>query len=218
MPYSDYEFNEKINAIIINPYLSIKDFNESCILIKKYNIKNISTTLNLLSYLRNSFDNKVNINTFVSYPLADSPVQICEQIIDYAIEKGANGIEYLPKFFYLEDNEDEKFANDIEKIQKKGLPITLIFNKNRMGTETFSNALHISLELGIQNYQFGDGFGSALNSVEILQIKSLLNEKCLIKVAGNICDIKTTLDLLNNGVNNIGTSSFHQIFQDIKLN
>tara|TARA_Y100001970_G_scaffold291009_1_gene426673 strand:+ start:10744 stop:11400 length:657 start_codon:yes stop_codon:yes gene_type:complete len=216
MAYFDYEFNEKINAIIINPYLSKDDFDESCTLLKKYNIKNISTTLNYLSHLRNGFDKKIKINTYISYPLADSPIEICDQLINHAIEQGANGIEYLPKFFYLEDNNDEKFANDIEKINKKGLPVTLIFNKNRMQEKTFSKAIHISLELGIQNYQFGDGFGITLNSFEIQKIKSLLNKKCLIKVAGNISNLDKTLELLDNGVDNICTSSFHEIFQDIK--
>jgi len=45
MPNIEYELNEKIHAIIINPYLSWEDFCANCDLIKKYNIKNISTSL-----------------------------------------------------------------------------------------------------------------------------------------------------------------------------
>ena len=212
----EYEFNEKISAIVINPYLSLDDFNISCNLLKKYNIRNISTTLNYLSYLKNNFDNKVKINTLISYPLADYPSILCDQLIDYAIEEGANGIEYLPKFFYLENNQDDDFANDIERIYKKGLPLTLIFNKRRIREKTFIKAIKISLELGIRFFQFGDGFGSALNSFEIEEIKRLLNDKSFIKVVGKIKDLEETIELLNNGVDNIGTSYFHEIFQTIK--
>ena len=212
----EYQFNEKICAILINPYLSLDDFNISCNLLKKYNIRNISTTLNYLSYLKNNFDNKVKLNTFISYPLADYPHILCDQLIDYAIEEGANGIEYLPKFFYLENNQDDDFANDIERIYKKGLPLTLIFNKRRIRENTFIKAIKISLELGIRFFQFGDGFSSALNSFEIEEIKRLLNDKSFIKVVGKIKDLEETIELLNNGVDNIGTSYFHEIFQTIK--
>ena len=212
-----YELNEKINAILINPFLSNDDFNINCNLIKKYNIKNVSTTLNYLSHLKNSFENyKVKINIFLSYPLADFPDILIDQVIDYAIDEGADGIDYLPKFFNLSINEDEKFANNIEKIAKKELPINLIFNKNRMREDIFNKAINISLDLGVKFFQFGDGFGATLNSNELKEIKRLLDEKRSIKVVGNIKDVKSGIELLDNGADNIGTSYFNQIFKSIK--
>ncbi len=212
-----YELNEKINAILINPFLSTDDFNINCNLIKKYNIKNVSTTLNYLSHLKNSFENyKVKINTFLSYPLADFPDILIDQVIDYAIDEGADGIDYLPKFFNLSINEEEKFANNIEKIAKKELPITLIFNKNRMREDIFNKAINISLDIGVKFFQFGDGFGATLNSNELKEIKRLLDAKRSIKVVGNIKDVKSAIELLDNGADNIGTSYFSQIFQSIK--
>ena len=212
-----YELNEKINAILINPFLSNDDFNINCNLIKKYNIKNVSTTLNYLSHLKNSFENyKVKINTFLSYPLADFPDILIDQVIDYAIDEGADGIDYLPKFFNLSINEEEKFANNIEKIAKKELPITLIFNKNRMQEDIFNKAINISLDIGVKFFQFGDGFGATLNSNELKGIKRLLDEKRSIKVVGNIKDVKSAIELLDNGADNIGTSYFNQIFKSIK--
>ena len=212
-----YELNEKINAILINPFLSTDDFNINCNLIKKYNIKNVSTTLNYLSHLKNSFENyKVKINTFLSYPLADFPDILIDQVIDYAIDEGADGIDYLPKFFNLSINEEEKFANNIEKIAKKELPITLIFNKNRMREDIFNKAINISLDIGVKFFQFGDGFGATLNSNELKEIKRLLDAKRSIKVVGNIKDVKSAIELLDNGADIIGTSYFSQIFQSIK--
>tara|TARA_Y100000589_G_C27107955_1_gene610969 strand:+ start:120 stop:773 length:654 start_codon:yes stop_codon:yes gene_type:complete len=212
-----YELNEKINAIFINPFLSLDEFNINCNLIKKYNIRNISTTLNYLPYLKNTFENyKIKINTLISYPLADCPDILIDQIIDYAIDEGADGIDYLPKFFNLSMNEDEKFANNIEKISKKELPITLIFNKHRMQGDNFNKAIHISLELGVKFFQFGDGFGTTLNSTELKKIKRLVDDKRNIKVAGKIQDIDSVLELLDNGADIIGTSYYGQIFHSIK--
>ena len=217
MSKCSYEFNEIISATLINPFLSLDEFNINCNLIKKYNIRNISTSLNYLSDLRNYFENyRVNISVLISYPLSDCPDFLIDQIIDYAIEKGANGIDYLPKFFYLSKNEDEKFANNIEIISKKKLPLNLIFNKYRMQKETFNKAINISLELGVKFFQFGDGFGTTLNIFDLKKIQELFDENRKIKVVGNIRDIESVIELLNNGADNIGTSSFHEIFKSIK--
>ena len=71
MPNIEYELNEKIHAIIINPYLSWEDFYVNCDLIRKYNIKNISTSLNYLTDLKNCLGNySADINALISYPLA----------------------------------------------------------------------------------------------------------------------------------------------------
>ena len=48
----DYELNEKIHAIIINPYLSLEELYANCDLIQKYNIRNVSTSLNFLSPIK----------------------------------------------------------------------------------------------------------------------------------------------------------------------
>ena len=65
-------------------------------------------------------------------------------------------------------------------------------------------------------FQFGDGFGATLNLNELKGIKRLLDEKRSIKVVGNIKDVKSAIELLDNGADNIGTSYFSQIFQSIK--
>ena len=115
MPNIKYELNEKIHAIIINPYLTWEDFCANCDLIKKYNIKNISTSLNYLSYFKNRLSNySTNINALISYPLADLPVSFIEEFVCFAKDKGANGIEYIPNFINLSKRNLEIFAAEIE--------------------------------------------------------------------------------------------------------
>ena len=67
MSNKEYEYSEKIHATIINPYLSKDQFDVNCDLIKKYNIRNISTSLLYLKDLKESlFNFKVNIKTYIS--------------------------------------------------------------------------------------------------------------------------------------------------------
>ena len=198
----DYELNEKIHAIIINPYLSWDDLIKNCDLIKKYNIKNVSTSLNFLSQIKNKLSNyKVNLNTFISYPLADLPVEFIDEIICYAKDAGASGIEYMPNFLNLSKNNLNTFASEIESINSSELPVTIIINKTKLDKELFEKALEISIELGIKNFQFGDGFGAPISSLDILEI---------LKFLGN----QNSVDL---GIDFIGTSNFHEIFKETKL-
>ena len=60
----DYELNEKIHATIINPYLSLEELNANCDLIQKYNIRNVSTSLNFLSPIKDALNND---NPWVRY-------------------------------------------------------------------------------------------------------------------------------------------------------
>ena len=213
----DYEFNEKIHSILLNPYLSKESFTNNINLIKKYNIKNISTSLNYLSYVKDNFPlSNIKIHTLISYPFADLPNNFVQELIDYAKDAGSEAIEYTPKFFTLSNNKDEEFARDIENISKLELPITLIFNKSQLSKEIFTRAINISLELGIENFQFGDGFGQYLGVNEIKEIMHLLGKNNFIKIVGGIKTIENVKDTLEAGADCIGTSYYHDIFQELK--
>ena len=146
MPNIEYELNEKIHAIIINPYLTWEDFCTNCDLIKKFNIKNISTSLNYLAYFKNLLSNySANINALLSYPLADLPITFIEELVNFAKDKGAKGIEYIPNFINLSKRNLETFAAEIEEVKLPGLPVSIIINKSKLQKEVLYNAIEISL-------------------------------------------------------------------------
>ncbi len=218
MPNIKYELNEKIHAIIINPYLTWDDFCTNCDLIKKYNIKNISSCLNYLADLKNCLGNyEVNINALISYPLADLPVSFIEELVCFAKDNGANGIEYIPNFMNLSKRDIDTFAAEIEQVKLSGLPITIIINKSQIEKEFLHNAIEISLELGIKNFQFGDGFGPPISSKDVAEIQKITGSQNQIKVVGGIKKLTQVIDLFDNGISCVGTSNFCEIFQEVKV-
>ena len=217
MSENDYELNEVIHPTLLNPYLSKKNFQINCEIITNYNIRNISTSLYFLKYLKDSINYKnCKINALISYPLADIPSKFLYEIINYAKEYGANGIEFLPRFFYLSDSKEEDFAREIEILIQSGLPITLIFNYLRIDNEILSKAINICLEMGIVDFQFGDGFGPYMNKNDINQIIKLIGDKSKLKISGGIKHLNQVIEILNNGASSIGASDFHIIFKDLK--
>ena len=218
MPNIEYELNEKIHAIIINPYLTWEDFCANCDLIKKYNIKNISTSLNYLADFKNRLSNyNSNINALISYPLADLPVSFIEELICFAKDNGANGIEYIPNFINLSKRNLNTFAAEIEQVKLCGLPVSIIINKSKLQEEVLYNAIEISLELGIKNFQFGDGFGAPITSNDVAEILKITGSQNQIKVVGGIKKLTQVVDLLDNGISCVGTSNYCEIFQEVKV-
>jgi len=218
MPNIKYELNEKIHATIINPYITWEDFCANCDLIKKYNIKNISTSLNYLADFKNRLSNySANINALISYPLADLPVTFIEELVNFAKDKGANGIEYIPNFINLSKRNLETFAAEIEQVKLSGLPVSIIINKSKLQKEVLYNAIDISLELGIKSFQFGDGFGPPITSNDVAEILKITGSQNQIKVVGGIKKLTQVNDLFDNGINCVGTSNFCEIFQEVKV-
>ena len=218
MPNIEYELNEKIHAIIINPYLTWEDFCANCDLIKKYNIKNISTSLNYLDDFKNRLSNySANINALISYPLADLPVTFIEELVNFAKDKGANGIEYIPNFINLSKRNLETFAAEIEQVKLSGLPVSIIINKSKLQKEVLYNAIEISLELGIKNFQFGDGFGPPITLNDVEEILKITGSQNHIKVVGGIKKLSQVIELFDNGITCVGTSNFCEIFQEVKV-
>ena len=214
----EYELNEKIHATIINPYLSCDELNANCDLIQKYNIRNVSTSLNFLSHIKNALSNhKVNINTLISFPFADLPLDFIDEFVCYANDAGASGIEYTPNFLNLSKNNLNTFGTEIESFNSSELPVTIIINKTKLDKELFEKAIEISLELGITNFQFGDGFGPPISNVDVVEILKFLGNQNSIKIVGGIKKLSQVIDLFDLGIDCIGTSNFYEIFKEIKL-
>ena len=212
----DYELNKRVHAIIFNPYLTWEDFNKNCDLIKKYKIKNISTSLNFLSDLKNALVNqRININALISFPFADLPLNLIDEFISFAKDKGATGIEYVPNFMNLSKRNLDIFGVELEKVKASELPLTIIINKFKLEDHFFSQIINISLELGITNFQIGDGFGPPVQPSDLIQISELVN-KNTIKVVGGIKKLSQVIDLLDLGINCVGTSNFYEIFEEVK--
>ena len=78
-------------------------------------------------------------------------------------------------------------------------------------------AIEISLELGIKNFQFGDGFGPPITSNDVAEILKITGSHNQIKVVGGIKKLTQVIDFFDNGISSVGTSNFCEIFQEVKV-
>ena len=74
------------------------------------------------------------------------------------------------------------------------------------------------MELGIKNFQLGDGFGPPITSNDVAEIQKITGSQKQFKVVGGIKKLTQVLDLFDNGINYVGTSNFCEIFQEVNVN
>ena len=79
------------------------------------------------------------------------------------------------------------------------------------------NAIEISLELGIKNFQLGDGFGLPITSNDVAEILKITGSQNQIKVVGGIKKLKQAIDLFDIGISCVGTSNFWEIFEEVNV-
>ena len=109
------------------------------------------------------------------------------------------------------------FGTEIESINSSELPVTIIINKTKLDKKLFEKAIEISRELGITNFQFGDGFGDPVSNVDLDEILKFLGNQNSIKIVGGIKKLTQVIDLFDLGIDCIGTSNFNEIFKEIRL-
>ena len=106
---------------------------------------------------------------------------------------------------------------EIEQVKLSGLQVSIIINKSKLQKEVLYNAIEISLELGIKNFQLGDGFGPPITLNDVAEILKITGSQNHIKVVGGIKKLTQVIDLFDSGINCIGTSNFCEIFQEVKV-
>ena len=73
------------------------------------------------------------------------------------------------------------------------------------------------MELGIKNFQFGDGFGPPITSNDAAEIIKIIGPQNQIKVVGGIKNLTQVIDLFDNGISCVGTSNFCEIFEEVNV-
>ena len=124
---------------------------------------------------------------------------------------------YIPNFINLSKRNLETFAAEIEQVKLSGLPVSIIINKSKLKKEVLYDAIEISLELGIKNFQFGDGFGPPITSNDLEEILKITGSQNQIKVAGGIKNLTQVIDLFDSGISCVGTSNFCEIFEEVNV-
>ena len=204
---------------ILNPHLEKEMLVQFCNASKQNEFKGLCTSLSHLSIARESLGNKSNTKliSVIAFPFGFIPTSNKIKEVEYAIEKGAEELDFVPNYFALNEGNIELFAEEINQICELGIPVRVIIDAHTLiASSKLSLAINASIDAGATGIQIGNGFGPAVTKTQTLQVSKIVKNRCSIKAVGGIKTFDKAIEIIEAGSTFIGTSFGFEIYQEQK--
>ncbi len=208
-----------IEQAALDPHLSNECLNDICEATKHFNFSGLCTNLVRLPLARKRLSGQTQIKliTLIGFPFGFIPNKHKIAEAEWAAEKGADELELVPNFLALEQNKIDIFAEEVANVCEIGLPVRVILDMKNLNEDKLSLAIDASIDAGAIGLQNGNGFGGCVEPYEIQHLSNLVRGRCAIKAVGGLKTLDQTLNLIEAGVDKIGTSIGPQLIQSLKL-
>ncbi len=215
---NEIELPSLIHQAALNPHLRLENLNEICDASKYYGFGGICTNLVRLGAARKRLgaNQATKLIGVIGFPFGEIPNKIKIIQAEYAAEKGAEEIDFVPNFFALHENKHELFAEEISEICKIGLLTRVVIDIHNLSKEKIEMAVESSLEAGAHGIQVGNGFGKKISKDIILNLASKTKGRCSLKAVGGIKSFNEVLELISAGSTEIGTSVGKELIEEYR--
>ena len=220
----DDAYNNISNVIyqaVLNPHLDKEMLFKICNGSKQKGFAGLCTSLSYLSIARESLGSKstTRLTSIIAFPFGFIPTYNKIKEAEYAIEKGAEELDFVPNYFALKEGNIEVFAEEINQISELGTPIRVIIDRDTLlSSSKLSLAINVSIDAGATGIQIGNGFGPTVTKNETQKVSEIVKNRCSIKVVGGIKTFDQAIEIIEAGSTYIGTSSGFEITQEQKRN
>ena len=208
-----------IHQAILNPHLEKEVLVQYCDGSKQNGFAGLCTSLSHLSIARERLGSKstTKLISVIAFPFGFIPTYNKLKEAEYAIEKGAEELDFVPNYFALKEGNIELFAEEINQISELGIPVRVIIDSNLLSSSSkLSIAINASIDGGATGIQIGNGFGPAVTKNQTHQICKLVKNRCSIKAVGGIKTFDQAIEIIEAGSTYIGTSFGFEITQEQK--
>jgi len=210
-----------IYQAILNPHLDKEMLIQLCDVSKRNDFAGLCISLSHLSIARERLGPKSNtkLTSIIAFPFGFIPTYNKLKEAEFAIEKGAEELDYVPNYFALREGNIELFAEEINQISELGIPVRIILDANTIFTSSkLSLAINASIDAGATGIQIGNGFGPAITINQIKKVSEIVRNRCSIKSVGGIKTFDQAKEIIEAGSTYIGTSFGLEITQEQNKN
>jgi len=208
-----------IYQAILNPHLEKEILVQFCDASKQNGFAGLCTSLSHLSIARERLGSisTTKLITVIAFPFGFIPTSNKLKEAEYAIEKGAEELDFVPNYFALKEGNIELFAEEINQLSELGTPIRVILDANTLlAPSTLSIAINASIDAGATGIQIGNGFGPAVTKSQTKKIAEIVKNRCSIKAVGGIKTFDQAIEIIEAGSTYIGTSFGFEITKEQK--
>ena len=221
---SDKAYENISNVIyqaVLNPHLDKEMLIQICKGSKQNGFAGLCTSLSHLSVARESLGSKrsTKLISVIAFPFGFIPTSNKLKEAEYAIDKGAEELDFVPNYFALQEENIELFAEEISQITECGIPVRVILDANTLLNKSkLSLAINASIDAGANGIQIGNGFGPAITKNQIQRVSEIVRNRCSIKTVGGIKTFDQAIEIIESGSTYIGTRYGFEIAKEQNKN
>ncbi len=218
-------FNTEVNDLakflhqaVLDPHLSIESFNAICDASIYFNFSGLCTSLIRIPLARKRLgaNKTTKLIAVIGFPFGDMPHPFKQAQAEWAAEQGAEEFDVVPDFLELHQGHINKVADELAKVCEIGLPTRAIIDATKLNQSCLSLAIEASIDAGVRGIQTGSGFSGKVTIQKVGEIAQLIKGRCSIKAAGGIKNLSETIELIQAGCSEIGTSIGPQLMKDFR--
>jgi len=219
---SDKAYDNISNVIyqaVLNPHLEKEMLVQICDGSKHTGFAGLCVSLSHLSIARERLGNKsaTKLISVIAFPFGFIPTYNKLKEAEYAIETGAEELDFVPNYFALKEGNIELFSEEINQISELRIPVRVILDSNTLLTSSkLSLAINASIDAGATGIQVGNGFGPAVTKNQTQKVYEIVKDRCSVKVVGGIKTFDQAIEMIEAGSTYIGTSFGFEITKEQK--
>tara|TARA_B100000579_G_scaffold123855_1_gene99801 strand:+ start:566 stop:1249 length:684 start_codon:yes stop_codon:yes gene_type:complete len=208
-----------IYQAVLNPHLGKEILVQICDGSKQNGFAGLCTSLSHLSIARERLGKKstTKLISVIAFPFGFIPTYNKLKEAEYAIEKGAEELDFVPNYFALKEGNIELFAEEINQISELSIPVRVILDSNTLlNSSKLSIAINAAIDGGAAGIQIGNGFGQAITTNQTQKVSEIVKNRCSVKAVGGIKTFDQAIEIIEAGSTYIGTSFGFEITKEQK--
>lgn len=163
----------------------------------------------------------VHVGAAIGFPLGQCGLETKVFETKYAIEQGADEIDYVINISKAKMHDWEYIKNEMESIVKicreKNIISKVIFENCYLEKDEIKKLSEIAKEVKPDFIKTSTGFGTGGATFEDVKLMiDTVDGEVAVKAAGGVRDLKTAKEMINLGVKRIGTSSSLKILDELE--
>lgn len=211
--------NQYIDLTNLKAYATIDDITKLCQLAKKYHTASVCVNPYYIPLAKDLLsDSNVLVCTVIGFPLGANTIESKVFEACDSIEKGADEIDMVINIGALKDKEYDYVKKEIEEVRDSidGKTLKVIIETCYLTDEEIMKMTEICNETYVNFIKTSTGYGTrGVNLHDIDIINKYKNEILEIKASGGIKTKEEALELIDNGVTRLGTSSIDILKEEL---
>ena len=208
-----------IYQAVLNPHFDKEMLVQICEASKQNCFAGLCTSLSYLPVIRERLGkkNSTKLIAVIAFPFGFIPTSNKLKEAEYAIERGADELDFVPNYFALKEGNTDLFAEEINQISELGIPVRVIIDTNILSNSSkLSIAIDSVIDAGAIGIQIGNGFGPYISKNQTDLVSKIVKNRCSIKTVGGIKTFDQAIEIIGAGSTYIGTSFGFEITQEQK--